>query len=285
MCYYLLKIISNLKLIGKEEKKVSRVNSFTNFIRSPSRPKSMRKSSSNPFSKLLFRRKSSKEKDTDSKDEGSTGGAGDDDAEDENAPSLVEEVKEVVGTAIDNVLHHHHKHTSTEEGNDAAVSPKSRDVSSTDVTGTKEHKPSLLDKFKEEVHVAEHSADHLADKFKVGLGKAKESFKGDYDKAKEGLESILHIDHKSSEKKPVDIILDNKKPIVEEVKAPSLAKRVQEEVVAVVNTIKDDPKKGEAGKEESKEIKGEIKKEDGCVSSLAQGLEKMCAPWSSKKEV
>ncbi|KAH9603732.1 hypothetical protein KSS87_016040 [Heliosperma pusillum] len=196
-------------------------------------------------------------------EDSSTSVADGDDNEEEDAPSVVEEVKEVVESAIDHLLHRDHKeHTSTELTNDAAISIQSRDVSSTE---TKENKPSLLDKFKEEVEVAGQSADHLVDKFKVGLGKAKEGV----------VETIA------------DIISDNKKPIVEEVKAPILAKTVQEEVVApIVNTIKDDTKKAETGHEEmSRELKGESKKEDGCVSSLAQGLEKLCTPWNSKKEV
>ncbi|KAK9705463.1 hypothetical protein RND81_07G059000 [Saponaria officinalis] len=238
---------------GNEEKNVSRVNSFTKFLRSPSRPKSMKKSSSANSLTRFFNRKSSKKGDND-EGEGNNNNNGE---EEVNAPSLIEEVKEVVGSAIHDALHHTNK-----DSTDAAKSTKSGDSSSIE---NKNNKPSLLDKFKEEVNVSyqpKEIQNNLVEKFKKEVGETKEEIRGDFNKAKEQVKTSL----------------------VEEVKASTLGlgQKLKDEVVGVVNTTKDDTKK----EQNEGNVKGVEKKkeENGCVSTLAQGLEKLCAPWSSTKK-
>ncbi|KAL9242100.1 hypothetical protein vseg_016135 [Gypsophila vaccaria] len=243
---------------GNEEKNVSRVNSFTKFLRSPARSsKSLKKSPSspNPLRNLLFRRKSKRGGSAEEEDSNRDHSRLDD--EQENSPTLIEEVKEVVGTAIHDVLHHKNKDSSVAHTTDAAQSTKSKDESSTETKD--DNKASLLDKFKEEVSVSyqpKEIKDNLVETFKKEVGGAKE-------------------DVKTSLTKEV-------KPIVEEVKqkASTTTQSLKEDVVDAVNTVKDGLK---TSLDESK-VKVEKKKEDGCVSTLAQGLEKLCAPWNSKKD-
>ncbi|KAL9224689.1 hypothetical protein vseg_000701 [Gypsophila vaccaria] len=199
--------------------------------------------------------------------------------EEEKDQSLIEEVKEVVDnveTSLLDLFHNKEKDTPVEPKVDAAISIESRDVSSSETKGGKHH--AFLGKVKD------------------GFEKAKEGLKEDYGKAKEEIKSILHKgksheDHDNEQlldTKPNTIVSstndDHKKtPSIDDVKAPNLAQRLQEEVVAVISTI-DEAKKGSTSREESKEIKEEVvKKEDNCMSSLAQGLKNMCS-WGSKKE-
>jgi len=257
---------------GNEEKVVSRTNSFTKFLRSPSRsPKTMKKSpSGNPLTKLLFGRRSSKKN-----LEGDSVKADSETDEQENVPSLIiEEVKEIVGTAIDDFVHRDDNQTSAKQMVDDVVSTKPTEEPSTE---TKDSKLTLLDKFKEESQVVNQTREikhNLLDNINEGLGKAKEGLKEalteDYSKAKGELTTILPKEQSSG-------------GITEDAnKAPKLAQKLQEGAVAAVSKI-DDVIKGELQPEQSKE-RGVKNKEDGCVSSLAQGLEKMCAPWSSKKQ-
>ncbi|KAK9715727.1 hypothetical protein RND81_06G185500 [Saponaria officinalis] len=297
---------------GNEEKDMTKSGSFTKFLGSPSRDNSMKKTSSNPLSKLLFRRKSSSSrKGEDNGGEPSSPEVGENEAnnEQEKDHGLIEEVKEVVDTvetAFHDLIHRKKKDAPSLEPttNDAAISIQSKDVSET----------------------SKESKHHFLGKVKGEFEKAKEGIKEDYDKAKEEIKAILHKgksndhDHDHQEQlldhtKPDGMISTNdpkkKKSSSsssssssdDEVKAPTLAQRLQEEVVAVISTIDQKknrkPSQEEAGKvikedetenrkpsqEEGKVIKeeGVKKKEDNCMTSLAQGLQNWCS-WGSKKE-
>jgi len=258
---------------GNEGKKVSRVDSFSKLLRSPLSSKSLsskspkKSSSGNPLTKLLFRRKSSKSKGIDGADkDANVEGA---DEEDQSTPtSLIEEVKEVVGSAIDGVLHR-----DNEPKADVATPTKSQEESSTGGEETKDdNKHSLLDKFKEELlEVSEQPREFVSDL----LGKSKEGveivdnadLKEDYGKIRAELKQILHKDI-------------NPSSMIDE------AQKLKGEAVAsVASTIDDTQKVVSTTRDLSNDNEAVVKKkEDSCVSTLAQGLENICCSWGSKKQ-
>nr|ABM55242.1 hypothetical protein [Beta vulgaris] len=194
----------------------------------------------------------------------------------EYVPAILEEVKEAVPKFIEEVVRHANIENLAKEMTTANAIVESKEEEFKESTPvTDEKKPEILSKLLE---VADKAKDELLEKAKEG-----------------GLEEVYKvIMPKEKAASPVDQPLDDDKVvlqersvdnIIDEVKGPSLGQRIQDEVAAITGVVMAQappPEKEESSQGENKEK--DEKEEDNCVASLAQGLQKVCAQWSNKKE-
>lgn len=173
------------------------------------------------------------------------------------ASDLAEPVEEVVQAVKDTILE-----TPIDHKNEAEPNSKSS-------TETNKKKHDLLEKT---MHGVAKIKEDLKEKVNEGMKKAKE----EVNNVLEDLKAVVDKDKSAEDHQHV-------KPL-NEVQAPSIIDRVKEEVVEVVGTSsRSSDKKEETRKDEEGEETKE-KREDDCASSLAQGLQNLCAPWSIKKQ-
>lgn len=244
-------------------------NSLSKILRSPLRsnsPKS-KSSSTNPLSRFnpakLFSRKNSSVGKGGSQSGRGTSSPEEVESGEMNPSTLLDSAKDLVQVAKD-VIDEKTSQTLPQIKDEVNITAKAIE-SSTEATEKK-----FSNYFDKAMDGLEKTMEDLKGKAKGGVEKAKEGV----EKAKEVLDREIHGKSK-------DI---NEKTPISEVKAPNIAGRVKEEVVAIVDTLQSFSKQDETSIVIEGEIKKVEKKEDDCVTSLAQGLQKVCAPWSIKKE-
>ncbi|KAF8102636.1 hypothetical protein N665_0198s0329 [Sinapis alba] len=113
------------------------------------------------------------------------------------------------------------------------------------------------------------------------MRKAKEEIKSLFH-SKEKPHRFHHHHHKETHGRSDDI--DENTP-VNEVKAPNVFERAQEEIEAVIETIH--PKKKEVDSSDSPKHARSVspeKERAGLGCSLGKGLEKICSPWGGNKK-
>lgn len=255
---------------GNGDKDVERVPSFSKFLRSPLSPKrssSKQKRSSSALSRLnpvkIFGRKKS--------------GTEDDELIDPSLVGTIEEVAQV----IENTTYEAPLHYKVDEEN----------LKSSTETNEEKKDMNWGEKVMQQVHA-------LEDEVKEGLEKAKENVVTTLDELISGVskDKLPEKNHQHEQQKEVtENKLLNEAP---EATPTLLPEPVSEHIMADhVDTTqptslskkkegasKDEKEEEEAKMEEKREEEKEKEKEDDCVSSLAQGIQKLCAPWSTKKE-
>ncbi|KAK9697245.1 hypothetical protein RND81_08G024500 [Saponaria officinalis] len=156
-----------------------------------------------------------------------------------------------------------------EEEEDAGSS-SARSVDSEPPIEEEDETPNLTEEVKQVVEKQDISSETTNEskvaKFKEEVVKAEENFTKEYTKAEEEWQQTLM--HKDPKEEPSNI-----------------AQRVLQEVVDVETKIDSKEEEGSTSCcQEEEECKVKKKEEDNCVSTLALWLQKVCAPWSLKKD-
>ncbi|CAO2841529.1 unnamed protein product [Amaranthus hypochondriacus] len=264
---------------GKDEKNVGRTGSFKIFGKSPAR--SFSKKNSNPFKRMFSRTKSDKPANNEADaeiDESSSNEDREASAEvavNNDTNNYVEKmIHEKAGVVVDDVLNviNEATHTIVDKLSDDVKETTQTIVKPAQENATKLvqhllHQTINTDPLPESINPTpenneEKKPESFLEKLKGEVQKINEEIK---DKAKEsGLEEILNK----------DIPNQNGKALQDDQQSQSTQDEKESQETRSLNT-------NEATQGDNQENE---KQEDNCVTSLAQGLQKICAPWNSKKD-
>lgn len=196
--------------------------------------------------------------------------------QDVRAPNVFERAKEELEALVTAV--HPKKESPIHERSNGTTAKDSKEKAADSLSGKEVKAPNLLERAKEEIDAILHtekSPKHhkethgMRDDIDKNTGLDDVKAPNVFERTKEEFEALVQTIHPKKESPTHERSDDN-------VKAPNIFERAKEEIEAIVETIH--PKK------EHTNSGSLTKEEDGCISAIGRGLEKVCSPRGSKKD-